>query len=349
MVKLGPAALFILSACQPGAGTGPVEGTVIVCNQKGGSVWLIDAKSGTVAHKIEAGVGPHEAAVSPDGKQALVTIYGDGTSVGRSLMVIDVPSGQIAKTIDPGEYTLPHGVTFLGADRALVTSETTQNLVLVDLKAGKVARTMSTGAPGSHMLALPRAGDYAYSGNIPEGTVTKLEVASGKSLGKAKLGPGSGGIGVSPDGTRVVTANRGDGSVSLVDTESLKVLEPVKVGGVPYRAAFSADGRQVLVPNPEQGKLHVFSLADFSKPKSIDLAAGERIAVKGGPPHPMGTGIFLHPDGRHALVSILNADSVAVVDLDRAKTVAVLPTGPNPDGVAWTPIAVTAASGATQS
>jgi DNA-binding beta-propeller fold protein YncE len=336
--------LLALAAClqaEPPAKSLPkLGGTLVVCNQKAKSAFLIRLSDGTVARRIETGVGPHEAAVSPDGKTALVTNYGDQGTVGDSLLLIDVAEGKPIKTISLGPYTRPHGAAFLGNGRAIVTSETTKNLVVVDLRAGKVERAMSTDAPGSHMLALTPDGKTVYCANVPVGTVTKFEVATGKKLGVAEVGKGSEGIAVSPDGKWVLTANRGDGTVSLVDSREMKTVKTAKASGVPYRAAFSPDSRRVFVPNPDQGVLHVFNLANFGAPTTIELAkSSPEIKLLGGP-HPMGAGIFVHPNGKHAFVTVLNGNCVALIDLEKGQAVGSVPADASPDGVAWSPVEV---------
>jgi YVTN family beta-propeller protein len=327
--------LLVASAC---AQAPKLSGTLVVCNQRAKSAFLIRLKDGKVVHKIETGVGPHEAAVSADGKTALVTNYGTGPVMGNSILLIDVATGKPLKTISLGEYTRPHGAAFVGNDRAVLTSESTKNLVLVDLKEGKVIRAMPTNAEGSHMLALVPDGKTVFSANMRSGSVTKFDVASGEKKGEAKVGPGSEGIAVSPDGKWVLTANQGSQTVSLVDTATMKEMKTAPAPGVPYRAAFSPDGKKVYVPNPARGVLHVYDVATFGAPKDIELAKGTPIKLQGGEPHPMGAGIFVHPEGKYAFVTILNAASVAIVDLEKGETAGVLPADVSPDGVAWTPI-----------
>jgi len=48
------------------------SGTLIVLNKAEASASLIDLASGEEILRLETGVGPHEVAVSPDGKTAVV-------------------------------------------------------------------------------------------------------------------------------------------------------------------------------------------------------------------------------------------------------------------------------------
>jgi len=317
-----------------------IGGTLVIANQQSHSAYLISLKDGKVVRKIETGPGPHEAAVSPDGKTAVVTIYGNQQSVGASLLVIDIASGKAVKTVSTGTYTRPHGAAFVDNDRVIVTSETTKNLVLVNLKDEKVERAMSTDAPGSHMLALAKDGKYVYSANIPVGTVTKFEVATGKKVGEAQVGKGSEGIGISPDGKTIYTANRGDQTLSAVDTETMKSTRTVPAPGLPYRAAFSADGKRALIPNPVAGALMVVPIDKPEDAKNIEMAKGKVTFPVAQGPSPAPGGISVHPGGKYVFLTIINAASVAVVDLDKGEVVARVETGISPDGIAYSPVEV---------
>src|SRR5262249_14159130 len=117
----------------------PRSGVVLVANQQSASVSLINLKDGS-AKVIAVGTGPHETVVAPSGRVAIVTIYGVGGAPGNELAVVDLAKGAVAKTISLGQYTRPHGANFLPNDetRVAVTSETTQNVVVVNLSEGKV-------------------------------------------------------------------------------------------------------------------------------------------------------------------------------------------------------------------
>ena len=78
-------------------------------------------------------------------------------------MTLIAPSGRIAvvtKTISLGEYTRPHGAMFMPGNetRVAVTSETTQNLVLVSLSEGKVEGAIPTQAGGTVSIIDTKSG-----------------------------------------------------------------------------------------------------------------------------------------------------------------------------------------------
>src|SRR5262245_59644135 len=121
------------------------SGHVLVANQQSASASLIDLATDT-ARVIPVGTGPHEAVIAPSGRTGIVTIYGIAGAPGNQIAVIDIAKGTVTKTISLGEYTRPHGAMFLPGDesRVVVTSETTQNVVIVNLTAGSVERAITT-------------------------------------------------------------------------------------------------------------------------------------------------------------------------------------------------------------
>src|SRR5258707_106730 len=54
-------------------------GVIVVANQQGASATVVDAATMKTIATLPVGNGPHEAAISPDGRWAAVTLYRDHT------------------------------------------------------------------------------------------------------------------------------------------------------------------------------------------------------------------------------------------------------------------------------
>jgi YVTN family beta-propeller protein len=317
-------------------------GTLVVANKSDATVSLVDTASGEVVATLPTGSGPHEVAVSPDGKTAVVSDYGTRGAPGSTLTVIDLAGKRVAKTIDLGEHTRPHGVAFLpGGGRAAVTAEGSKSLLVVDLETGKVETAIPTGAEVSHMVALSPGGERAYVANIGSGSVTVIDLAGGKKLGDVATGEGAEGIAATPHGVWVT--NREADTVTLIDPETLKVTVTIPSPGFPIRAEATPDGNHVLVTNAEAGELTVIDAAERKAIRRVklDLAAsdpegrlfGDRF---GGSSVPIG--IEIAPDGKTAWIAHSNADAVQVLDLETWKPTGVLEAGKEPDGMAYSPL-----------
>lgn len=307
------------------------DGYLVVVNQLDSTADLIDLSQGKSLRKILTGLGPHEAAISDDGKLAAITNYGNGPQPGNSLTIAALPKGEVVKTIDLGTYTRPHGIAWLDADRVLVTSESTQNVVQVNVTEGKVEKAFATGMRGSHMLALDRAGKRVYTANIPDANVTAIDLADGKKLGDIPAGPQSEGIAVSPDGKWIVTGNR-TGTISILDAKGMKKVKDLECAGVPYRAGFTPDGKRALVPCPMSKELVVIDMAKLEIEKKISTSAdpGDPNAPLAGP-----RGVYVHPNSKWAYLTLNESSSVGIVDLVKLEVVGRVPVGRSPDGVAY--------------
>src|SRR5262245_34072979 len=105
-------------------------GTIVVVNQQSDSITLVDVAKGEAYRHVRVVGGPHEAAVSPDGKTVVVTNYAkQGVGPQKALSVIALPGGDTIRTIDLGEYTMPHDVRWVDGSRVVVTSEANQALL----------------------------------------------------------------------------------------------------------------------------------------------------------------------------------------------------------------------------
>ena len=131
-----------LPAADTGGRRADLTGTVVVVNQKSDSVSLIDLETLEAYRHVPVVGGPHEAAVSPDGRSVLVTNYvKPGVGQQKTLSLISLPEGETIRTLDLGEYRAPHDVRWVDATRAVVTVEANQALLLVNVESGAIERS----------------------------------------------------------------------------------------------------------------------------------------------------------------------------------------------------------------
>lgn len=301
----------------------PLSGVVLVANQQSANASLIDLATGSMRF-IEVGAGPHEAAIAPSGRVGVVTVYGLQSPPGNQLAVIDLATGQVTKHVSLGQYTRPHGVVFVPGDetRVLVTSETTQNLVLVNIFDGRVEAAIPTSAMGSHMVGVTSDARRAWTANIQSGSVSEIDLTSRALVRSIPVGPRSEGIAVAPDGSTVWVGSNTNGTVTVVAAADGAVAATLPGFSVPYRLAISADGRTAIICDPQGDAIHVADVAERKVVWSLTALGSPR-------------GVTISPDGAMAFVT-LNADrSVAVIDLATRKVVGKVGVGASPDGVAY--------------
>lgn len=296
------------------------SGFVLVANQQSASASLINLHDDS-AKVITVGNGPHEAVIAPSGRVGVVTIYGAGMP-GNELAVIDIAKGVVTRTISLGQYTRPHGANFLPGDesRVAVTSETTQNLVVVNLAEGRVEHAIPTGAATSHMVAITADGRRAFTSNIRGGSVSELDLTTKSSVRTIAVAPQVEGIAVTPDGSAVWAGSNTNGTVSVIDTKTGTIAVTLSGFSQPYRLAMSSDGRTAIVCDPQGDKLHVADVQQRKVMWTLDGIGSPR-------------GVNIAADGKTAFVTLAADETMGVIDLETRKLTRKIKVQQSPDGV----------------
>lgn len=294
------------------------------------SVIVIDLATGERT-SIPAGIGdPHEVAVSPDGRWGVAADFGDYQGDynfdGHRLAVFDLRERRLARVIDLGQYRGPHDVHFLSPTRLVVTTQTSRHVVEVDVVTGLVLGATTTGAKGSHTLAVTADGRTAFAANEPEGTFSRLDLVRRVLVAKHTVSnQTTEGIAVTPDGREVWMGVEDEGLVRVVDGSTGVVLADLPGFRTPHRLAMSGDGRFVVITD---FGCEVVQVADARTRKVLGPIAGLE-----------GAGVAkVLPDHRTAIVLMLDERVVAMVDLETRRVVARHALGgPRPDAAGWGP------------
>ena len=309
-----------------------LTGTVVAVNQQSDSVTLIDLKTMEAYRHVPVVAGPHEAAVSPDGRTVVVTNYNkQGAGQQKTLSVIALPGGDTIKTIDLGEYRAPHDVRWVDGERVVITVEGSQALLVVNITSGAVERVFKTDQAVSHMLALSTDRTRLYCSNMRSGSVSAFDFKTGVKIKDVKTGKECEGVGVTPDGRWVWAGNRAEDTISIIDTKTLEVTKRIPSPGFPYRVQFTPDGKLALIPHAQASSLVVADVATQAIVKSIKLGLTKVEA-------PSTAGVFPHPDSRHAFVTVRNDNSMLVLDLVTGETLGRVEVQNSPDGVTYSRI-----------
>jgi DNA-binding beta-propeller fold protein YncE len=300
------------------------RGHVLVANQQSANASLIDLATDSMRF-IDVGTGPHEAVIAPSGRVGVVTIYGAQTP-GNELAIIDIRAGTLTRKISLGQYTRPHGAMFLPGDesRVVVTSEATQNIVLVNVESGAVEGAIPTNAQGSHMVALTRDGARAWTSDVGTGAVSEMDLARKAFVRVIPTGPRTEGIAVAPDGSTVWAGSNTNGTVSVIETKRGTIEETLTGFSLPYRLAISADGKTAIICDPQGNAIHVADVATRKVVWRLDASGSPR-------------GVTIAPDGKTAFVTLAADPAVGVIDLIERKLVRKIGVGASPDGVGYGP------------
>jgi YVTN family beta-propeller protein len=266
------------------------SGVAYVTNEDGGvTVIALDKLEAVGMIDVEA-KGPRGIGVTSDGKQ-IITANKDGGDVS----VIDTATKKVVKHIPIGknpEFVRVHGdfayVTFEpgskggpppkpGAEQKDDDDDKgpkePAQIAVIDLKQGKVVRTITSG-PETEGLEFSPDGKLMLVTNEADNTVAVFELASGKlmkTVDTSKEGNRPRGVKVSPDGQHyVVTLEYADKFMVL--DKDFNIVKAVPTGKTPYGIAFDRSGKRLFVAASRAKQLQVFDGKTFEPIKNIPTA-----------------------------------------------------------------------------
>jgi DNA-binding beta-propeller fold protein YncE len=317
----------VLSAALPV--TFAQHGRLLVAQKGDKSLAIVDPAAGAVLASVaENGTTGHEVAASPDGKLAVVPIYGNsgvgkpGTD-GNNIVVIDLASQKIVANIAFDHGVRPHCPVFGPKDGMLyVTTELEQSITVIDPKTWKIVGKIPTGQAESHMLAISHSGLRGYTANVGPGTVSVLDMKARKTIAVIPISGETQRISVSMDDRWVFTADQKKPQMAVIDTATNKVKTWVPLSGLGYGAAVTKDGHWLLMPIPEKNVVDVVDLKIMKVVRSV--------AVEADPQE-----VLTSPAGKVAYVSCPGAKGVSEIDLSTWAVSRTIATGRGPDGLSW--------------
>jgi len=297
---------------------------LLVLDKEDNMLSIVDPATLKTVARVPTGEGPHEIAVSDDGKFAFVANYGARTP-GNTLSVMDLGAQKELRRVDLGALRRPHGITFADG-KVWFTAEQNRLIARYDPALNQIDWLLGIGQNGTHMLVFSKDGSELFTSNIQSDSITLLQRGSGSSAWSATnipVGKGPEGADISPDGKEFWAANSGDGTVSIIDVAARKVLQTVDVHtNHSNRLKFTPDGKVVLVSDPGSDALMVLEAASRKEMKRLHV---------GKQPE----GILIAPGDSRAYVALAGEKAVAIVDLKTLEITSRVPTGNGPDGLAW--------------
>ncbi|HEY1434488.1 MAG TPA: cytochrome D1 domain-containing protein [Thermoanaerobaculia bacterium] len=194
------------------------------------------------------------------------------------------------------------------SDALLVVNKTDATVSILDAATGKPRAVVPVEA-GPHEVEVLADGQTAAVSSYgtraaPGHTVTLVDIATGKVVGRVDIGEGSKphGMKALPDGRLLVTAE-GKRELVVVEPRAAKVTARYPTGhDVSHMVAASPDGRHAYVTSLTPGSLTV-----------IDLAAGK--VIKDIPTGKGAEGLDVTTDGREIWVANREANTITVIDV----------------------------------
>ena len=256
------------------------------------------------------------------------------------------------RTIDLSPHRRPHGIVHLAdGDDVLVTSERSRAVLQVDVGSGEIVAVHDAGAD-VHMVAHRDDAPVAYATALQLGQLCEVPL-DGSEPRLMNTGPGTEGLALRPGSEEIWVGSNWEHRLRVVNGHSWEVVDTMECGLQPIRLTFTPDGRHALATGLLSGDLIVIDADQRRIERRIGLgefvlteddwkgrnqeeirAFAPRIMADGARP----MGVLVGPDGRFVYVANRGQANVAVVDTRTWKIVRRLPTGPGPDGMAYSRI-----------
>ena len=268
---------------------------LIVTAKTDHKVHFLDAETLKISKTIDMPGSTHELALSPDGRTAYGSIYGDGIftrriNPDRRIVAIDLPSQSLGRVIDLGETYAPHGVMMDMSGALWCSGELGNAVLVVDPATDKVQRVDVGGT--AHWIAISHATGKAFV-SVKSDAVAVVDVERRVVIDRIRVPQVTEGLAISPDGGRLYVCAQTAAEFYAIDARTHAVLQTVPVDETDpinpqmRRVRVSPDNRYVLV-SVNKGNHAAIYLADGLK----------RLASFPTKKSPMGFGFA--PDGEHA-------------------------------------------------
>ena len=272
---------------------------------------------------VELGLRPHEVAVSPDTRIAALTVPSERfRSSSSKIVVLDLATGKIGRTIDLGRYEGPHGVAFLSDSVALVGTLSGTSAVYVDVRNGRVLRSVD-GLPENPYVVKLTATGRAYVSSPHSSKVSEIDVAAARVTRTIDIPDDPGGIAVSADGKELYAAVWRDnvaGGIVIFDLD--KGIVAAKLPATqPRRMTVTPDEKLVVVSDRDHLRI-------------VDRASRQVRSVPLGH-NAGGSGVACSPDSTRCYVALSQAGEIVEVDVSAARVVRRFAAQKGVDGAAY--------------
>lgn len=274
------------------------ETTAYIANSGADEVLKVTASSEAVITTPVTGT-PYGVAVTPDGKQVLVTQNGDDTVVFIST------SNFSGSPFSLAVGSFPRGVAVDPAGRyAYVANFGDDTVSKIGVSGRNILDTITVeDGPWGVAARFDEQNDspVVYVACYNDDSVTVIDEDNQTTI--INVGNGPAGLAVTPDGGDVYVANSNDDTVSIIDTFTHTVIDTVTVGNAPWGIAVGDEGKYVYVTNSDADTVTVIQTADRSIVRTYSVGDAPR-------------GVSAPRNGTFAYVINQGDGSISRIDMD---------------------------------
>ncbi|MEM7741298.1 MAG: beta-propeller fold lactonase family protein [Pseudomonadota bacterium] len=247
---------------------------------------------------------------------------------GNTLHLFNVETAEALGSISLGDSRGPHGLKWIpGTSRVIVTTEISQDVVVIDIADRSIVRAVRTDQEGTHMVALSPNTKRAYTANTGSGSFTVIDLESLTKIRDIKAGEGTEAISVTPDGREIWVGNNRSRSIMVFRPETFERIDTVTTEGVPIRVEVSPDGQLVAVSHPYKGQVTFYDR--FTRER-----VGRTNLIEQDLAFPVT--LLFSPTGDVVWAAATGSASVAEISTKDFSVLRVLPAAAGSDGLGYT-------------
>jgi YVTN family beta-propeller protein len=317
-------ALAVLTAApivDPNNATG-AHGLLLI-DKLGHTIRFFDPATLKEISSFEAGVAPHDLAISPDHKTAYAPIYGDGIygrnpHPGHEIAIIDLESRKQTGVIDVSPYVAPHGIQVDQNGTLYVTCDISRKLLIIDPKKRSITAAIDNEGTGHWIAVLPDASKAYITNKNDRLFVSVIDLKARKMVARVPAPNGTQGVVASPDGSRVLVMDNAEPVMLVIDTKTDTVVDKVTLEGNTrggYKPRYSIDGSTIVTMTENPGLVNVIDAKNMHGKQQVFPVGKD----------PMG--FAFAPDGKTLLVANHGDGTVSVIDLKASKVVETFKAG----------------------
>ena len=294
---------------------------LIVTAKTAHKVHFFDAATLTMTATLDMPGSTHELALSPDGRTAYGSVYGDGIFIkrvnpDRRIVVIDLPSKSLARVIDLGAVYAPHGVMTDESGTLWSSAELGNAVLAIDPATGAVQKVDVGGT--AHWLVISHATGKVFV-SVKADHLVVVDLVRRVAVDRIELPHIVEGLAISPDGATVYVCGQTAAELYVIDARTQALTRTVPIDGADAskrqmrRVRVSPDNRYVVVSSNQDHHAAIFEAEGLRQIASFPTKAS-----------PMGFGFAA--DGRHAYLCCHDDAEVFEFELATGRVVRTFPT-----------------------
>lgn len=323
--------LLLLAACDSGSGgsaatptpltTSSPQGRIVIADQGGDALSVIDVATDTLIATVKTGAQPHHVVPSADGKELWVTLYKE-----NRLQVFDSTTLQEVASVDVGASS--DDLTFSpDGSRLYASLGSSDTVAVVDAAAHKLLTTIGVGRT-PHGVKVRPDGKELYVTNTAENTVSVITLDGDPKMAVTfKVGADPFEVTFSPDGAFAYVSNFLGDSIAVINTATRALAGTIRAGKQPAMLAFvpGATGPLLWVANTGTQEVWVIDPATKKPVQRIPVGQGAH-------------GVIMSASGK-IYVTNTNDATVSVIDQTAMTVTTTIGVGVNPNGLCFVPAA----------